>query len=254
MLGFRKCFNRIKELSNIDEKHTLKINSFEKGSFITPIVVFIAENKDILFPTAISSLIAIPSFILYCIEIKKHLKEKSAKKINISKKEDIEITNQEGITIRIKTDNSDLIEKILKDETMQKGLSQMAKPLRENNIDKFKLTVDKKNTETIVYEEKKYFNYSSQKEIKTNEEKINGHIRSLDKQTNNGKFIYRKKTYPMSLQMENPKEYYKFFATELQVTIECKIEMNEDLEIEKILVYDIYLTKNNQLEINNDEK
>ena len=228
LIGFKDCFNRIKKISNITGEHHLKIKGFEKGSFKV-CIEYILDNKEWMFPMIITG---IPTLIVAIIQLRKTTKGRT------HTKEDLDKITISGENINI--EGKDLIERILQDPSFNRSLQRITRPLKKDEIDIFEIDINKKISENIKYDEKEYFSYLSEKEITTKRTNLAGVLRAWDKKTNNGKFVTQNKTLPCSFEMENPQDFYEFFQHEGQVNVECELEMNKDLEISKIMIFDIH--------------
>ena len=109
--------------------------------------------------------------------------------------------------------------------------------LEKDFIDRVSIHSKKKSIVEIDYKEKEYFYVDEFSEKKHKTIHLKGEIRSLDKKTNNGKFVDSNgETYNISLIMENPESFHRYYV-EKSIQIEGVATINQDTkEIERIEV------------------
>lgn len=238
LIGIQNCFNVIQKECNLPPLK-LEVKAFEEGSFITHLSYYLAENANLMSALAnmFLSAGAVPAAVYYTMEIYKTLKGKTIREVKVLGNTKLSVKTEDGSGFSFETENPKILEKVLTNKKYREGLRDIVKPLEKGAIDHLKYVIKGEKEIQVNHDEKEYFDYSERKEIKTQRTTLRGVIRALDIKTNNGKFIYEGKTYTMIYGMENPERYYNLLSK--RVEIECELEMNERLGIEKIIVFDV---------------
>jgi len=255
--GFAGAYGKIVTSKGLISEHKLRIVGVEKGSFhiLLEAWEWIGENTAQLqaIGTVGAGAFTIVNLILQVIQLKKHTaKQPYSEEIkNVGRSTIISVKNSKNVTIEVPVEAF----KFFKDHILDTDIAKIVQPLKKGKVDSAEIEASyKKKTsrETIISDEKPYFETEGVSITKTEKAWVTGAFNSLTKSTNRGYFILTdgaRVTYQFA--NENPEKLYSFFLYKGPVKVKCKAHIDENL---KVTLLDIFEVQKLQMELFNKQK
>lgn len=238
ILAFSQSLHELADIKygeDYSESIKININAFSKGSLNTDFLIFVDQGKDIalgLLPIATNTVNVgkevVSAYRTY-VDIKKMLKGKKPKKIEVAADNSVKIIAYDNAVINI--NYNDL--RALQSKTLAKNIAKVVQPLSKEDslISEISVSADSEIMSSVNKEESNYLENGEDFQV-VSQVKYKGIISKIDTKANSGYINLGAKRLPFSYRKDLSQEEFELLVESLRKKVQIYIlgDVNMDYE------------------------